>query len=89
MAEATINLGPEHDARLRQALKNAIEDVGALVAEPEWIVVGSQEITSVGAQLDGRHFIIESETYVGLCLKGDRLAIEHVANRTREIYAAS
>ena len=81
----TITLGSEHDARLKSALMNALHEVGASAGEPDWTVGGSQEITSIIAEVDGIQILIESETYVGLTLKGDPKIIELLADRTREI----
>jgi len=81
----TITLGSEHDAKLQDALMNALREIGASVGAPDWAVGGSQEIMSIIVEVDGIQIQIESETYVGLTLKGDPKIIELLADRTREI----
>lgn len=81
----TITLGSEHDAKLQSALMSALCEVGASVGESDWAVGGSQEIRSIIADLDGIQLLVESETYVGLTLKGDSKIVELLADRTREI----
>lgn len=86
--ETTLNLGAEHDPALLEALMIALRELGASVSEADRALGGSQERLSIVTNIAGVRLLIESETYIGLTLKGDQQMVKRVAERTRQILAS-
>jgi hypothetical protein len=66
----TLNLGPEYDQKMLQALFDALTAEGAQTVEQRSAVVGSQEIGYWKLQLDHSTIEVKAETYLGLTLSG-------------------
>jgi hypothetical protein len=80
MAPKTIVLGDEYDARLRDALRAALVELGARTGDRSWGVGGSQEIQQLDVAIGERTLHVESETYIGLTIRGDAELVDRVAD---------
>lgn len=76
-----IVLGPEWDDDLLTRLRVETEAMGGSFSRGEWTVAGSQERTVYRIALPGAELEAEAETYVGLVLRGDELAVRSLADR--------
>ncbi|MDP3654221.1 MAG: hypothetical protein Q8R67_21330 [Rhodoferax sp.] len=77
----TINLGPETDDDLFERLRTAIIDLGGSITDSEWVLGGSQEITTYKIVLPTGTLEAVAETYVGLSLQGDETLVSSLAQR--------
>jgi hypothetical protein len=80
---ASIVLGDEYDAVLRNALHIVLVRLGAVGLDKSWAVGGSQEIEVAEVELMGGKVKIESETFVGLTIFGPRFIVDEVAEKVR------
>ncbi|MDK2768731.1 MAG: hypothetical protein KYX69_13555 [Sphingomonas sp.] len=77
-------LGAEHDLALTNTLLDVLRELGAEEVFRNWGVAGSQEINTLQYKLDGTPLTVEAETYIGLSLSGDELAIQSIVDRVRD-----
>ena len=82
---STVNLGPEYDLVVTNALLHVLREMGAQEISRNWGVGGSQEVNTLQFELDGCQLTVEAETYVGLSLSGESQTIQAIAKRVREI----
>jgi hypothetical protein len=80
----TVNLGPEHDEALQQAVLSVLRDLGAELDGSSWGLGGSQEIVTRRGKVNGSDISLEAETYIGLTVTGDEGIVEEIAKRTSE-----
>ncbi|MDT9002486.1 hypothetical protein RQP53_24655 [Paucibacter sp. APW11] len=66
-----IVLGSECDDALFAKLCAVIESLGGSVADAEWVLGGSQELTRFAIKLPNGTLEAISETYIGLLLRGE------------------
>lgn len=66
----TLNLGPEYDQKMLQALFDALTAEGAQTIVQRADVVGSQEIGYWKFQLADGTVEVEAETYLGISISG-------------------
>ncbi len=77
-------LGDEYDDALFERLCKAVVRLGGSIKDREWVVGGSQEVTTFEIELpDGRLEAI-AETYVGLSLSGPEALVARLAQETQE-----
>ena len=81
---ASIVLGDEYDAVLRNALHIVLVRLGAVGLDKSWAVGGSQEIEVAEVELMGEKVKIESETFVGVTIFGPGFIIDEVAEKVRQ-----
>ena len=83
----TIRLGDEFDDALRDAVRTALVELGAVPGEASWGLAGSQEIETLQAVIDGECVTVEAETYAGLTVTGADVAVRRVAEAVRAVLA--
>jgi len=81
----TAILASEHDLAVGNALIRVLREVGAQEVSRDYAVAGSQEINTVRFTLDGFPLSVETETYVGLSVTGEREAVETIKSRLRDV----
>ncbi|KRP57958.1 hypothetical protein [Pseudomonas trivialis] len=81
---ASIVLGDEYDAVLRNALHIVLFRLGAVGIDKSWAVGGSQEIKVAEVELMGGKVKIESETFVGLTIFGPQFIVDEIADKVRQ-----
>lgn len=82
--ERAVVLGPEHDERLRRALKEVLASLGGSGSAHDWGVFGSQELETLEVDIDGSRIRVEAETYVGLSIAGPVDLIEKIQAMVRD-----
>jgi hypothetical protein len=87
MQPLTIRLGDEFDDTLRDAVRTALVEMGAVAGEASWGLGGSQEVAALQAVIDGEHVIVEAETYAGLTVTGTEATVRRVAAAVRAVLA--
>jgi hypothetical protein len=80
----TVNLGPEHDEALQQAVLSVLREIGAELDGSSWDIGGSQELVARRGTVNGGAISLEAETYIGLTVTGDEVVVEELAKRTNE-----
>jgi hypothetical protein len=76
-----ILLGSEYDDDLVCRLVAEVEAMGGAVTDKEWVLGGSQEITTFEISLPDGKLEAVAETYVGLFLRGAAPLVESLARR--------
>ena len=84
MSDETLILGPEYDVVLRNKLMNLLRGLGASKVDSSWGVGGSQEIDSLVVEVNGQRVVIESETYIGLSIRGEGKLIQSIADALKQ-----
>ena len=79
MIEITI-ASEWNDAALSR-LTAEVAAMGGSMAQREWVVGGSQELTTYKISLPGAELEAIAETYIGLSLRGDQQSVEALASR--------
>ncbi len=69
-ANDTVIIGDEFDHGLKLKVISLVKKMGAEIVEHDWAMAGSQEIESVEFRLNNRSLYLQSETYIGLTLRG-------------------
>jgi hypothetical protein len=69
--QQTIVLGNEFDSVLRDKVLAVLKGMNAITVDSDWIMAGSQEVELVEFQINERSLFLESETYIGLSVRGD------------------
>ena len=82
--QTKIILGDEYDDDLRDALRVVLLNNGAVGLDKSWGVGGSQEIETLQVKLGNDLITIESETFVGLTIKGPKLVAENLAQQVHD-----
>lgn len=77
--QKTINLGDEFDDALRDMLRIVLLKNQAVGVDKLWGVGGSQEIEVLQVRLGDELVTIESETYIGLTISGEKSLVEKIA----------
>lgn len=80
----TVILGEEHNEALHRTLGQVLRDLDAEIGPETWVVVGSQDISSWEAVVQGQRLSIESETYMGLSITGEQALVQMIAESVRE-----
>lgn len=62
-----------------------LRELGVEDVSRDYAVVGSQEINTLRFTLNGLPLLVESETYVGLSVTGERDAVENIQLRLRRL----
>lgn len=75
----TVNLGAEYDATLWNKLIKEMDKLGGTRQDESWGVAGSQEVASFVIDIKGIKLVVESETYIGLTITGEKWLIDEVA----------
>ena len=83
--QMTIRLGDEFDDALRDAVRTALVEMGAVPGEASWGVGGSQEIETLQAEIGGERVTVEAETYAGLTITGAEATVRRVAAAVRAV----
>jgi hypothetical protein len=76
-----ISLGPETDDDLFERLRLAVIDLGGTIADSEWVLGGSQDVTTYKIILPTGTLHAVAETYVGLSLQGVESLVTPIAQR--------
>jgi hypothetical protein len=69
--QQTIVLGDEFDSVLRDKVLAVLKGMNAITVDSDWSMAGSQEVELVEFQINERSLFLESETYIGLSVRGD------------------
>jgi hypothetical protein len=69
--QQTIVLGNEFDSVLRDKVLAVLKGMNAITVDSDWIMAGSQEVELVEFQINERSLFLETETYIGLSVRGD------------------
>lgn len=77
----TINIGPETDDDLFERVRTTIVDLGGSIADSEWVLGGSQEVTTYKIVLPAGTLEAVVESYIGLSLVGDEALVYLLAQR--------
>jgi hypothetical protein len=81
---ASIVLGNEYDAKLRDALRIVLARLGAVGLDKSWAVGGSQEIEVAEVELMSEKIRIESETFIGVTIFRPEVVIDIIADKVRQ-----
>ena len=84
MEKATAILGKEYDTQLREALFVVLRDLHAKLVSREQGVAGSQDLEVMCFDVDGALLVVESETYMGLSVQGQKSLALLVQSRVHE-----
>jgi hypothetical protein len=76
--EKTTILGDEYDDELRQIVQDVLLELGASPGTHFRGVAGSQDIETIEIDVEGKPLVLESETYVGLSVRGDEELVDRV-----------
>ncbi len=79
-----IALGPEHDEKLRDAVRDVLRQLGASQVRHDWGVAGSQELSALEVDLGDQRVLFEAETYMGLSITGPADLVDRIAERINE-----
>lgn len=63
-------LGSETDDALIERIRGAVHSLNGTFSEPEWVMGGSQKIATYTISLPSGDLTLESETYIGITLRG-------------------
>jgi hypothetical protein len=74
-----VNLGSEVDAALQAAIRTVVLSLGGSITEQSYGVGGSQELVRYMVCLPEGNLELESETFIGLTLRGPSPLVEEVA----------
>jgi hypothetical protein len=74
-----IQLGNEYDLELRNALAEVMKSLGAVTKSHQWGVAGSQECESWTFEFQGTDIQVESETYIGLSIEGEKDIVDRLS----------
>lgn len=76
----TLRLGHEYDEDLIKNLDVVLEKMGGVLVHNWSAVVGSQELLIKKIRLGELVLDIESETYIGLSIRGPKDLVDTIAN---------
>jgi hypothetical protein len=75
----TLVLGAEYDDGLRRTLMDCLGELGADVAARQWGLGGSQTMETTRVYVGKDLVVVESQTYVGLTIKGEARLVDRLA----------
>lgn len=81
--EKTVTLGPEYDESLRVTLRDILAHLGGNGLPHDWGVAGSQEVETTCVQVGAERVVIESETYIGLCIRGPAELVDRIRDMVK------
>ena len=73
-----VNIGAEYDLQLRKRLIATINAMGGVMEQKKWGMAGSQSLEELSFLIDGSELRIESETYIGLTIMGDKEIVDKI-----------
>lgn len=76
-----IILGEEYDQELKEIVYKVLVENGAMDIHKSWGVAGSQEVETMEVKLGDKIVVIESETFIGLTIEGQKLLVEDLAKQ--------
>jgi hypothetical protein len=76
-----VVLGSESDDELFERLNAEVCALGGTIADTEWVLGGSQEVTIYKIRLPSGELEAVAETYVGLFLRGEVAQVTALAQR--------
>lgn len=79
--KTTINLGNEHDLKLRETLTLVLREMGANIKKRTEAMAGSQDLEVLKITIRDQTLILEIETYIGISLTGEQDIIEEIVKR--------
>jgi len=79
MNQRKIVLGNEHDEHLREVLVAVLKGRGGRPRSSDWGLGGSQEVSTLQVEIEGRCVVVEAETYIGLSITGEEDLVEKIA----------
>jgi pimeloyl-[acyl-carrier protein] methyl ester esterase len=89
--QTSVILGDEFDDTLRARLIDVLKSIGTIpMCEAENSVAGSQYIETFRVSIEGKTFIVEAETYIGLSIRGPSEIVQRlcelikIKSRTKE-----
>jgi len=80
-----VCLGSETDTTLWAALQAVVLTMGGSIIETSWGVGGSQELITHSITLPNGHVVAESETYIGLSIRGPATLVDEIAKAVRAL----
>jgi len=78
-------VGPEHEDTLYENLGEALQKQGFDLTDKWFGMAGSQDISRWIVKSNEGRLTIESETYIGLTVKGSKILIEKVKNEFNKL----
>jgi hypothetical protein len=78
MTVETWTVGSEHDEQALAALAQTLRELGYTIDKPTWGMAGSQEISTWRVHRAQDELVVETETYVGLSVSGERPLVDEV-----------
>lgn len=78
-----IILGDEYDEILIDTTKEVLKELGGQMMSKERGMAGSQEIDTMTVDINGSLVTIETETYVGLSISGEKGLVTRIASLIR------
>ena len=84
LMEKRVVLGDEYDEVLWECLLDALRQLEAKKGSESHSLGGSQEMDSFDVLISGRKLRIESETYVGLSVRGPYDLVDKIVQMVRE-----
>lgn len=79
--ETSVVLGEEYDEGLQRSVINVLKAMGAKHVDSGSEVAGSQNLQTMRFELNGHFIKLESETYIGLTVFGERSMVEELVRR--------
>ena len=76
-----VYLGSEADDALFDQLCEAVRSLGGSISDSEWVLGGSQEMTTYKIILPNGSLKAVAETYVGLSIQGPAVLVSALAQR--------
>jgi hypothetical protein len=76
-----VLLGSETDDALFERLCTAVRSLGGSMSDSEWVLGGSQEITTYMIVLPAGTLEAVAETYIGLSLRGPDELVNSLSSR--------
>lgn len=82
--DKSIVLAEEHDEEARQVLVRVLNGMGATELSRLTGVGGSQDLVSVEVLIHGRPLVVETETFIGLSIRGPTELVDAIAAQFRQ-----
>ncbi len=81
--ETTITLGDEHDDQLRRVIEDVLCEFGAKEGGRARGLGGSQDIEILELEIDGQRLVVETETYIGLSIRGASELVRRIESEVK------
>ncbi len=88
-AQKAVVLGDEYDEKLRVALKAILKEMSGHSVDRSWGVGGSQELEQLSVAIGNQTLQVESETYIGLTIRGDSTLVDRVVELVKQRLASA